>query len=188
MMKWISIFLLAGALTACSAPPVSTSVNQKEAASHQDRAAMLVEQGVEAYLQRNDTEAMTIFTQASAAGNIKAPRYIGLMYLNGYGVEQNARRAVAEFNKAAVQGDATAQYWLAYCYEQGIGIERNNEQALRWYRQVAQSRDAVAAPAMTALGRLAEVEQPETAIEWYQKAADIGDKEAQAALARLHDE
>lgn len=56
---------------------------------------------------------------------MKAPRYLGLIYLNGYGVAKDEKRAFAEFSKAAAQGDITGQYWLAYCYENGTGTAKN---------------------------------------------------------------
>lgn len=173
-------------LAACSVAP-GQQAKQSEATSSttKEEAKALLDKGVAAYQQQNYTEAMTIFTQASAAGHMKAPRYIGLMYLNGYGVQKNAKRAVAEFIKAAEQGDITSQYWLAYCYEQGMGVAQSKDKALKWYARSAQRGDIIAAPAMTALGRLAEEDNLQEAIDWYQKAAAVGGKEAQDALVRL---
>ena len=44
---------------------------------------------------------------------MKAPRYLGLMYLNGEGVAQNVQTAFAYFTQAAEAGNITGQYWLA---------------------------------------------------------------------------
>jgi tetratricopeptide repeat protein len=107
------------------------------------------------------------------------------MYLNGYGVRQNAGRAAAEFKKAADKGDITAQYWLAYCYEHGLGISKSISEAVDWYQESARRGDHISAPAMTALGRLAESDDVKEALDWYKKSAAAGDKEAQAALRRL---
>ena len=38
---------------------------------------------------------------------MKAPRYLGLMYLNGEGVAKNAQTAFAYFTQAAEAGDIT---------------------------------------------------------------------------------
>ncbi len=45
-------------------------------------------------------------------GNLKAPRYIGLMYLNGQELPKNPALAFAQFQTAAAKGDITSQYWL----------------------------------------------------------------------------
>ena len=63
-------------------------------------------------------------------------------------------------------------------------------QARHWYEISAQCGDHIAAPAMTALGRLYEqgkgvTANRATAVAWYEKAAATGDSEAQTALARL---
>ena len=50
-------------------------------------------------------------TLASAAqGNPSAQRVLGLMYLNGQGVQKDDAKAVAWFLKAAAQGDVDAQF------------------------------------------------------------------------------
>ncbi|MCP1659412.1 tetratricopeptide repeat protein [Neisseria perflava] len=191
-MNKLTAMCAALVLCACSAPNQSAQSNEAESVPNtaqsqhaNEKAKALLDEGIDAYNRRDYSDAMTLFTQASAAGHMKAPRYIGLMYLNGYGVTKNPMRAVAEFTKGAEQGDITSQYWLAYCYEQGIGVQKDMDQAEKWYQVSARRGDHVAAPAMTALGRLAEVESQEEAVAWYKKAAAVGDKEAQAALARL---
>ena len=189
-MKQITLFMVSLGLCACNFPAQTAQTTQGTQTSHQadtDKQAQahLLRQGIEAYEQQNYNEAMMVFTQLSATGHMKAPRYIGLMYLNGYGVEKNAQRAVAEFNKAAVLGDITSQFWLGYCYEQGIGVAQNTDEALKWYRLSAQRGDRISAPAMTALGRLSEEQNMEEAITWYRKAAQVGSSEARSALVRL---
>lgn len=185
-MKRMFVLLIGIVLTVAAAPVRSGGESDGRAAGA--HAAYLLDRGVEAFDRRDYDEALTIFTQASAAGHIKAPRYIGLMYLNGYGVRQNAGRAAAEFKKAADKGDVTAQYWLAYCYEHGLGITKNMSEALEWYQESARRGDHISAPAMTALGRLSESDDVHEALGWYKKSAAAGDKEAQAALRRLDTE
>lgn len=178
-MKWITALMIAAALGACHSP--NQNAQSEAAAQTLPRAEALLEAGVRAYEQQNYTDAMTAFTQASAAGEMEAPRYIGMMYLNGYGVGKNAQRAVVEFAKAARLGDATAQFWLGYCHEQGIGVPRDLDEAAHWYHISAQRGGDISAPAMTALGRLAESENKEEAANWYRKAAAAGAQEAVVA-------
>lgn len=46
-------------------------------------------------------------------GFFKADRYIGLAYLNGYGVSKDDKKAFIAFTTEA-QKDITGQYWLGY--------------------------------------------------------------------------
>ena len=184
-MKRMFVLFVGIILSATAAPIHSGGGEFGRQNAAEGQAAYLLDRGIEAFNRRDYDEALTIFTQASAAGHVKAQRYIGVMYLNGYGVRQNAGRAAAEFKKAADKGDITAQYWLAYCYEHGLGISKSISEAVDWYQESARRGDHISAPAMTALGRLAESDDVKEALDWYKKSAAAGDKEAQAALRRL---
>lgn len=180
MKKIISIAALL-LLTACGNPSLQ---------SGREQARALLEQGIAAYERQDYAAALPLFERSEQGGDMKAPRYIGLMYLNGLGVPKDADKAAAAFQEAAAKGDITGQYWLGYLYEHGLGVAQNWAEALKWYRISAERGDIIAAPAMTALGRLYETGQGvaadrTTALDWYQKAADVGEKDAQAALQRL---
>ena len=170
-MKRMFVLFVGIILSATAAPIHSGGGEFGRQNAAEGQAAYLLDRGIEAFNRRDYDEALTIFTQASAAGHVKAQRYIGLMYLNGYGVRQNAGRA--------------AQYRLAYCYEHGLGISKSISEAVDWYQESARRGDHISAPAMTALGRLAESDDVKEALDWYKKSAAAGDKEAQAALRRL---
>jgi len=97
---------------------------------------------------------MPYFEQAQQAGHMKAPRYLGLMYLNGEGVARNAKTAFAYFMQAAEVGDITGQYWLGHCYENGIGTSKDMTKAVHWYQESAKRGDHISQPAIDALNRL----------------------------------
>lgn len=122
---------------------------------HNEKAGAYLDQGISYYNQKQYTQAMTEFRRADQLGHMKAPRYIGLMYLNGEGVIKNELKAFSEFQKAATKGDITAQYWIGYCYEQGIGTEKNIDKAISYYKQSAARGDKISQPAIDALKRLA---------------------------------
>ena len=85
---------------------------------------------------------------------MKAPRYLGLMYLNGEGVAKNAKIAFTYFMQAAEEGDITGQYWLGHCYENGIGTAKDMTKAVHWYQESAKRGDHISQPAIDALNRL----------------------------------
>ena len=129
-------------LTICVAP------------SQKKQAKALLDEGIALYQKKDYRHAMPYFEQAQQAGHMKAPRYLGLMYLNGEGVAQNAQTAFAYFTQAAEAGDITGQYWLGYCYENGVGTEKDMTQAVRWYQKSAARGDHVSQPAIDELNRL----------------------------------
>ena len=175
-------------LAACTAPdpdPGSPAFKQSRT---------ILNQGVALYQQGDYAAALPLFKQSATLGNLKAPRYIGLIYLNGSGLPKDPARAFAQFQTAAAKGDITSQYWLGWCYEHGAGTAQNYAQALHWYQISAQRGDHIAAPAMNALGAMYEKGEGvpasrDTAVAWYRKAAAAVDADvktaAEAALARL---
>ena len=140
--KTLVLAILAVLLTACAAP------------LQREQAKALLDEGIALYQKQNYQHAMPYFEQAQQAGHMKAPRYLGLMYLNGEGVAQNAQTAFAYFTQAAEAGDITGQYWLGYCYENGIGTAKDVTQAVQWYQKSAARGDHVSQPAIDALNRL----------------------------------
>lgn len=157
---------------------------------HSVTAKLLLDEGIQAYQQGDYPRALTWFRKADAKGHGKASRYIGLCYENGLGVDQDFQEAVEWYQKADDKGDITGAYLLARCFEKGNGIPQDLALAHKYYQQSAQRGDIIAAPAMTALGRLAEQgvgesKDPAQAQKWYAKADAAGYAPAHEALTKL---
>ena len=91
--------------------------------------------GVVAYLMgQYDTAYNTMRSLAETADHSYAQYYLGMMYLNGQGVEQSYEEAGKWFRKAAEQGIPQAQYKLGYLYSKGQGLPKDLEYAYAWYR------------------------------------------------------
>lgn len=60
---------------------------------------------------------------------------IGVLYLNGLGVEKNAATAHHWFYRAAAQNYAPSFYRLGRLYDEGNGVARNPAAAAEWYRR-----------------------------------------------------
>lgn len=150
------------------------------------------EQGLIFYRQGDYSQAFNLFFKANQSGHPKAASYIGLMYLKGQGVKENPDIAFGYFVLAAQRGDVIGQYWLGYMYETGTGVNQDMRQALRWYNVSARKGDILAAPALTALGRVYEyglgntAKDLDKAREYYLKAANDGYLPAQQALNNLN--
>jgi TPR repeat protein len=70
-------------------------------------------------------------------GEPEAQNHLGLMFLNGMGVQKDDAEAAQWFQRAADQGVAFAQYQLGISYAQGRGVDRDGEEALKWLTNAA---------------------------------------------------
>ena len=150
----------------------------------------------------NAEEAAKWYTKAAEQGLPVAQREMGRLYRIGEGVPESAVEAVKWYTKAAEQGDATAQYFLGGMFMDGEGVPKNKQEAVKWYTKAAEQGDA---GAMRSLGylyyysngtvlRFSEdgvrfysdrADDPEKGLEWYRKAADLGDTTAQFVLGTI---
>ena len=122
--------------------------------------------GVVAYLMGDyQTAYNTMRSLAETADHAYAQYYVGMMYLNGQGVEQSYDDAGTWFRKAAEHGISQAQFKLATLYFNGQGVPRDYEYAYAWYSVGAvhnhkQSQDAIAdAKAKLSAEELTEAEK-----------------------------
>lgn len=143
--NWLMTMCLAGVLAACSSG--SAPHNRQ----NQDSKAQF-QQGLALWEKQDYAQALPLMQSAANSGNAVAGRYVGLIYLHGYGnTVQSPMNAFLAFDKAANLGDASAQYWLGYLYEQGIGTTKDAQLALTYYRQAAQQGNAEAKQALARL-------------------------------------
>ena len=118
---------------------------------------------------------------------------IGNCYYDGKGITRDYKNAVQWYKKAADQGDSFAQNRLGLCYEYGCGVQQDYAQAVKYYRLAADQENS---DAQSNLGwcyqnghgvqqdygqavkyfRLAADQGKAT--DYYQKAANQGDKNA----------
>ncbi|MCI0353845.1 MAG: sel1 repeat family protein, partial [Acidobacteria bacterium] len=89
---------------------------------------------------------------AAATGNPCAQYMVGLMLLNGTGLDQSDEKAALWIQKAAEQGLPRAQNDLATLYAEGRGLRRDLQQALFWLRRAADQGLSVARENLKRLG------------------------------------
>lgn len=73
--------------------------------------------------------------QAAMCGDVEAQTYLGYLYYEGEGVEQNYNEAVKWYKKAAKQDYAPAQLALGECYYFGECVEQDYKKAVYWYEK-----------------------------------------------------
>ena len=71
-----------------------------------------------------------------------AQYYLGLLYRNGWEIEQDDREAAKWMRLAAHQDLVEAQYVLGYMYQHGQAVSSDIDEAKRWYRMAAKAGDA----------------------------------------------
>lgn len=132
--------------------------------------------------------AFRMLRKAADKGFAKAQNSFGLLYLNGYGVNQNYAVAMKWFRKAADQGDSDAMNNLGNMHYNGQGVDQNYDEALKWYKKsVAQGN----ADAQLILGNMyyngqGVVQSYATALVWYRLSAEHGNAVAQSCLGNMY--
>src|SRR5262245_28109233 len=71
------------------------------------------------------------------SGDPAAENAIGVLYANGWGVNQNPTEAARWFRKAADHDFAQAQSNLAFAYQNGDGVRQDYDEAVKWYLKAA---------------------------------------------------
>ena len=84
-------------------------------------------------------KALESYMTAAEQGDADAQAQIGLMYMDGMGVEQDAEKARDWNMRAAEQGNAQGQEQIGKMYYLGIGMTKSTEEASRWFER---ARDA----------------------------------------------
>ena len=127
------------------------------------------------YHEKGDYKnAFERFSRGTSYGYAPAMYYMGVYYMNGYGVEPNDPAAYKCFLKATEKGDLQATNALAICYFNGYGVEKNLSEAFKYYNIAAErgfSKSQVAIGNMYYKGIGVE-QNSEKAYYWYNLAAE----------------
>jgi len=127
--------------------------------------------------------------KAAEQDHPKAQLEVGMLYLNGHGVEENEQTAAAWISVAANQGLAQAQYQIGMMLLGGIGVEINGEWAKYWFEQAGEQKGQAGSAALFRLGIMYETGQivekdKMQALFYYERSAELGNPQAtQAAQA-----
>ena len=81
--------------------------------------------------------ATPLFEAAANRGHAHAQNALGHIYLNGWGVEQNAEKAQRWFKAAADQGHTDAQFSLGKAFRDGLFGQQNKAEAQKWFKAAA---------------------------------------------------
>lgn len=148
---------------------------------------MQYEQGMTYLNSCNYQEALKQFGKSAKEGNTDAQYQIGLMFLDGLGVNKNPRDAAYWFRKAAQNGHMASQFEIGYCFATGTGVQQDSRMAAEWYWRAAEQGDPDAALYLARCYRdgVGMTKNLEKARYYYKKASEAGLTEATAELEQL---
>ena len=75
-------------------------------------------------------KAIELLQKAGSLGHIPSKRLMGILYLDGKGVEKDLAKAYEMLSEAMVALDPVAIYVLGKMYEGGLGVEQDDREAL----------------------------------------------------------
>lgn len=91
--------------------------------------AQAAKEGIISFYHENYKEAEQFLAKASAQGDLDAHYYLGIMYLNGYGVSRDYQEAARLFTLAANQHHINSQIALGVLMIEGVGVPQNFKRA-----------------------------------------------------------
>lgn len=129
------------------------------------------------HAQRNDPQSL--YWAELAAARYAAPAYYHLA--RHHQRQGDVATAIEQYEKAAALGVTAACWQLGQIYFYGTGISPDHAQAEQYLEQAAQAGHIAA---QTLLADLLAAQRRPEALEWYRRAADKEQAEAQAKLAQ----
>lgn len=112
---------------------------------------------------------------------------VGLMYLQGNGVNEDPVMALKYLKQASEAGIAPAQRHLGMLYRNGPNSIQNDSEAARWLGKAALAGDAEAQYQFAELHRYGYGVTPDMLVmrKWLTLSAEQGNEKAAAALAEI---
>lgn len=80
--------------------------------------------------------------QMAESGNTKAQYYLGYMYNNALGIEQDYDKGIHWYKEAAEKDHTWAINNLGQIYHNGQGVDKDYDKAMYWYKKAADLGDA----------------------------------------------
>ena len=88
------------------------------------------------------TDAIIWFEKAAAQGHVLAISSLGIIYLDGYGVDKDINRALEYLEKASDMDDPYSTNLLGTIYYDGTGVKQDGEKAAMYFEKAAKLGDA----------------------------------------------
>jgi uncharacterized protein len=108
---------------------------QESAALHEPRAMDLL--GTHFRKLRQFDQARKYYEDAAAEGYPLSLSNLGVLYMNGEGVQRSPEVAANLFKQGAEKGDPVGMCFYAGCLLEGLGVQRDSKAAADWFKRSA---------------------------------------------------
>lgn len=136
--------------------------------------------------EKDISAAVEWFRQGAELGSMECQHRLASLLLRGEGVAKDGAHAVQWLKRAAVRGNSDAQRVLGLAYLWGIDVIRNIRFGRKWLTRAAEQDDAYAAYQLGKHLQNAEPPELESAAQWLERAAKLGDSAAQSVLGACY--
>src|ERR1700736_5752343 len=86
---------------------------------------------------RQFDQARKFYEDAAAAGYALSLSNLGVLYMNGEGVQRSPEVAANLFRQGAEKGDPSGMFFYASCLQDGLGLPKDPKAAADWFRRSA---------------------------------------------------
>ena len=86
---------------------------------------------------RQFDRARKYYEDAAAAGYALSLSNLGVLYMNGEGVQRSPEVAANLFRQGAEKGDPSGMFFYASCLQDGLGLPKDPKAAADWFRRSA---------------------------------------------------
>lgn len=133
-------------------------------------------------------KAEEYYKKAAVKGSSDAIYNIGALYHNGgNGIVQNHKTTMEWYLKAVEKGSANAMRQIGWIYQNGQGgFTKDYQKAAEWYQKEIDNGDDYGFLNLGDLYSLSDNNQPQKALESYEKAAEAGYKKSMLEAANLY--
>ena len=88
---------------------------------------------------RQFDRARKYYEDAAAAGYALSLSNLGVLYMNGEGVQRSPEVAANLFRQGAEKGDPSGMFFYASCLQDGLGVPKDSKTAADWFRRSARA-------------------------------------------------
>jgi serine/threonine protein kinase len=88
---------------------------------------------------RQFDRARKYYEDAAAAGYALSLSNLGVLYMNGEGVQRSPEVAANLFRQGAEKGDSSGMFFYASCLLDGLGVPKDSKAATDWFRRSARA-------------------------------------------------
>jgi serine/threonine protein kinase/TPR repeat protein len=110
---------------------------QEAAALHEPRAMDLL--GTHFRKLRQFDQARKFYEESAAAGYPLSLSNLGVLYMNGEGVQRSPEIAANLFKQGAEKGDPIGMCFYAGCLQEGLGLQKDSKAAAEWFKRAARA-------------------------------------------------